>query len=55
MRCTLLINGVTADMPLEDAWACANMLRAMGRAVNPYTWVDTLRHGLLEDELEGVF
>lgn len=54
MRCTLLINGLPDDLPVEDAVACAEMLVALGRAVPVSKWVDAMVAESMEAEWGGL-
>lgn len=52
MRCTLLINGLPDDLPIDDAMACAGMLVGLGRAIPPNKWVESMAMAAAESALE---
>ena len=55
LRHTLIANGVTQDLPWEDAIGVAHMLVALGRAVPPSRWLESLSARSEEAAREALF
>jgi hypothetical protein len=50
-----MINGITADLPLEDAIGVVLMLVRLGRALPATKWVDSMIAAEEEDAIDALF
>lgn len=55
LRCTLLANGITVDLPLDDAVDVAAMLVNTGRAQDPAKWIESCVDRAEVASFEGLF
>jgi hypothetical protein len=51
----LIANGITQDLPWEDAIGVAQMLVALGRAVAPSRWIESFSVRLADTAREALF
>jgi hypothetical protein len=51
----LIANGITRDLPWEDAIGVAQMLVTLGRAVPPARWIESLSARSEEAARESLF
>lgn len=49
------MNGITRDLPREDAIGIAEMLVTLGRAVPPSRWVDGIAQNIESASIEQLF
>ena len=49
------MNGITRDIPREDAIGIAEMLLSLGRAIPPARWVDDLAGRAEAQAIESLF
>ena len=49
------MNGITRDLPREDAIGIAEMLLSLGRAVPPARWIDDLADRAESEAIESLF
>ena len=51
----MIANGITQDLPWEDAIGVAQMLVALGRAVAPSRWIESLSDRSEQAAREALF